>query len=244
MNGSDIDNLSEDELPIPKKFLALYAETKAMGELALKDSVSDDLLSMVVAPHQVYGPRDALFLPNLLNACRTGKLRIFGSGRIRISMTHVDNYCHALVLAEKKLYPGSPCLGQFYVVTDLEPQLFWGVLDQASVYMGYSSLYSKWALPTWLLWPAAYFVSGLAWFCGAVGLAPEHKVLNFCKINPFTVRMLTIHRYFNVSKARKELGYEPLHSFHDGWAQTLAWFKANWAAAHRSTEEIRALGWS
>mmetsp|Transcript_88417 Transcript_88417/g.235138 ORF Transcript_88417/g.235138 Transcript_88417/m.235138 type:complete len:105 (-) Transcript_88417:65-379(-) len=58
------------------------------------------------------------------------------------------------------------------------------------------------------------------------------------------VRMLTIHRYFNVSKARKELGYEPLHSFHDGWAQTLAWFKANWAAAHRSTEEIRALGWS
>ena len=39
----------------------------------------DDLLTVSGAPHQVYGPRDNLFLPNLLEAGGNGLLRIFGA---------------------------------------------------------------------------------------------------------------------------------------------------------------------
>jgi nucleoside-diphosphate-sugar epimerase len=45
--------------------------------------------------YQVYGPRDNLFLPNLLEAAGTGRLRVFASGRNRICFTHVDNYACA-----------------------------------------------------------------------------------------------------------------------------------------------------
>ena len=31
--GADIEGLTEDDLPIPDKFLAVYAETKAYGKL-------------------------------------------------------------------------------------------------------------------------------------------------------------------------------------------------------------------
>ena len=92
-DGSDVDGLTEAQMPpLPqKRYLQTYAETKAMGELALTSACCDTLLTCSVAPHQVYGPRDNLFLPNLLEAAGTGRLRIFGNGRNRICFTHVDN---------------------------------------------------------------------------------------------------------------------------------------------------------
>ena len=61
---------------------------------------------------QVYGPRDSLFLPNLLGTMQSGKLRIFGKGDKLIDVCHVDNYCHGLIISADKLYPNSPCLGK------------------------------------------------------------------------------------------------------------------------------------
>ena len=39
----------------------------------------DTLLTVAIAPHQVYGPRDMLFLHNMLGA--GNKLRVFGTVR-------------------------------------------------------------------------------------------------------------------------------------------------------------------
>jgi hypothetical protein len=104
-----------------------YAETKAMGEVAMREATCDDFMTVAVAPHQVYvlislcqraiaiatrhtslmlhryGPRDNLFLPNILEAGGTGRLRIFGDGTNRICFTHVDNYVHGLIIAERAL---------------------------------------------------------------------------------------------------------------------------------------------
>ena len=121
-DGSDVDGLTEDQMPsLPqKRYLQTYAETKAMGELALTQACCDDLMTCAVAPHQVYGPRDNLFLPNLLEAAGTRRLRIFGPGTNRICFTHIDNYAHGLIIAERALRKRSPALGKFYIVTDGE----------------------------------------------------------------------------------------------------------------------------
>ena len=100
-------------------FLQPYAETKALGEKAVRDAcgvAEGDLLTVAVAPHQVYGPRDVLTLPSLLETAGSGKLRVFGDGENMISWCHVDNYCHGLILGAEALYPGSPALGKYYVV--------------------------------------------------------------------------------------------------------------------------------
>ena len=54
------DGLTEEQMPsLPqKRYLQTYAETKAMGELALTQACCDDLMTCAVAPHQVYGPRE------------------------------------------------------------------------------------------------------------------------------------------------------------------------------------------
>ena len=48
------------------------------------------------------------------------------------------------------------------------------------------------------------------------------------RLNPFNVKMLTIHRYFDIANIRRDLGYEPLVRFEEGWPQTVDWFKENW----------------
>ena len=93
--GADIDGLREDQLPIPDKFLALYAETKAQAEKQVAAACGKEgVLTISVAPHQVYGPYDSLFFPKLMETAGTGCLRIFGTGDNMISVCFVDNYCH------------------------------------------------------------------------------------------------------------------------------------------------------
>lgn len=227
-NGDDVDGLTELQMPsIPMtRYLQEYARTKALGEIEMREALDDNFFACAIAPHQVYGPRDNLFLPNLLEAAGTGRMRVMGDGRNRICFTHVDNYCHGLIIGEQKLYKGSPVLGQFYIITDADthpnPQgyaLFYDVFDEAVQGMGFPSIKAKWSIPTWLITFIAYICVLIELLCcGLVRL----------KLNPFAVKMMTMHRWFNVSRSEQELGYKPIIPFRKGWDETIVWFRENW----------------
>lgn len=228
--GVDVSGAIGQDMPFPEpgKYTAAYAETKAMGERAVSEwTERGDILAVNVAPHQVYGPRDALFLPNFLVAAKTGQLRVIGSGNNRISMCHVDNYCHGLILAADQLFAGSPVLGKFYIVTDGAPQNLWGILDQAVVDLGGNSLLAKYKVPLWIIYPVAYIVQMMGWLTG----------MRF-RLTPFSVCMLTIDRYFDISTTKRDLKYEPLIGFEEGWKGTIEWMRKRpewWQAAANAT---------
>lgn len=223
----DVDGLTESQMPdIPQaQYVAEYSATKAEGEILFREACKrNELLFIAVAPHTVYGPRDNLFLPNMLEAAGVGKLRIFGKGDSRVGYTHVDNYCHGLIIAEKQLYDGSPHLCKFYVCTDgathPDPRgfsIFWKELDRAIVGMGFDSLYEKFALPFLLLRIVAFF-------CDMISSVTGTKL----KLGWFTLRMLTMHRWFRITAAQQDLGYEPVVSYQEGWPDTIEWFRDNW----------------
>lgn len=216
--GQDVTGQTEDELPIPNKWLAMYAEAKAKGEIAVSEACCDELRTISVAPHQVYGPYDNLFLPNLLETAGNGRLRIFGSGRSIISVCFVDNYAHGLMCgADAISEKDSPALGKFYIVTDGEPQKFWVMINTAIVSMGFVDLNTKFHLPVWLLYAVAYVADVIGYLIGKK-----------FKLNPFNVRMLTIHRYFSIENAKRDLKYEPVKKFSEAWPMTIEWFRANW----------------
>ena len=61
-------------------------------------------------------------------------------GENRICFTHVDNYAHGLIIAERALTAGGNALGKFYIVTDGETHphkegylYFWDVSARATV---------------------------------------------------------------------------------------------------------------
>ena len=116
------------------------------------------------------------------------------------------------------LYKGSNALGKYYVITDGNtPVLFWKFINQAIIKMGFVNLETKFHLPIWLLTSVAYI-------CGFLTLITGKQF----KLNPFTLRMLTIHRYFNIDNSIRDLKYKPLVSNVDGWNQTIEWFQINW----------------
>jgi nucleoside-diphosphate-sugar epimerase len=237
--GADIEGLREDELPsLPlASYLQEYAASKARGEMAMRAASCDDFLTVAVAPHQVYGPRDNLFLPNILEACGTGRWRVFGSGRNNICFTHVDNYCHGLIIAERALSKGGRACGQFYIVTDgdTHPHAegyanFYDCIHEAALAMGFDDFKQKAALPLWLLWPAAYVSLFITWLTGIR-----------LKLTPFTVLMLTMHRWFSISNAERDLHYKPIVSFKSEWPKTLVWFRENWLPVFRR-DQARSKG--
>ena len=240
MDGSDLDGVqAEDlpELPLPS-YLQAYAESKAKGELAARNaSNGKDFFTVAVAPHQVYGPRDNLFLPNVLESYGGGTLRYFtcartGYGKNKVCFTFVDNYCHGLIIAERALYPNSPALGKFYIVTDGDthpykegPCYLWELINETGKSMGFPEIKDKVPYPSWLLIPLAYVAEYVGWAIGKK-----------MKLNRFNINMLTMHRWFRIDGAISDLDYKPIVSYEDGWRDTLEWFRENWLVKYNNDD--------
>ena len=154
----------------------------AVQEACNVDTDDNGLLTMSVAPHQVYGPHDSLFLPKILETAGNDRLYIFGSGQNLISICHVDNYCHGLLCGADALCKDSPALGKYYVVHDGAPVNCWKLLNHAIIAMGFTDLETKIHLPKWFLYCIAYMCSFVAFLTG----------IKF-KMNPFVVRMKPSH---------------------------------------------------
>lgn len=181
-------------------------------------------------------------MPNILEAAGTGLLRIFaeprtGNGRNRVCFTHVDNYAHALIQGAAALYKDSPALGKFYVVTDGDTHPapegyahFWEVVDAAGMAMGFDSIWAKYKLPVWFLMPVAHVCDAIGWLTG-------RKL----KLNPFNVRVLTMHRWFDISNATRDLKFTPIIGFDEGWPDMADWFKEHWLPRFRISRRSAGL---
>ncbi len=240
MDGSDLDGVRTTDLPkLPmKSYLQAYAGSKARGELAARNANDgENFFTVAVAPHQVYGPRDNLFLPNVLESYGGGTLRCFtcartGYGKNKVCFTFVDNYCHGLIISERVLYKNSPALGKFYIVTDGATHPYkegyaylWELINETGKYMGFPEIKDKVPYPSWLLMPLAYVMDYVGWAIGKK-----------MKLNPFNINMLTMHRWFRIDSAVEDLQYQPIISYDDGWKDTLEWFKQNWLPKYNNDD--------
>ena len=159
-----------------------------------------------------------------------------GNGLNKVCFTHVDNYCHGLILAESNLRNRrSPIAGKFYIVTDGDTHTFkegygymWKEIDKAIVAMGFESIWNKMKLPYWFLMILAYICVVLGWILG--------KTL---KLNPFNIKVMTMHRWFDTSAATRDMDYHPIIPFDEGWKDTCEWFKKNWLPAFKKSGESR-----
>lgn len=71
------------------------------------------------------------------------------------------------------------------------------------------SLFSRFKVPTALLYSIAY-----------IG-----KIFGNFRLTPFTVTMMTIDRWFDITNAEVDLKYKPVVERDVAWAQTIQWYK-------------------
>jgi nucleoside-diphosphate-sugar epimerase len=193
----------DETAPLRPDSKALYAATKAMAEQSVRRGSGDGLETAVLRPRMVWGPGDTTLLPSIAEATKAGRFAWIGGGGHRTSTTHVDNVVEGLLLAAAKGRPG-----EAYFVTDGEPVVFREFVSALLETQGIDP--PERSLPIWL--GRAIAAGGeMAW--RTLPLRGEPPLTRFAFW--FSSQECTI----DISKARRELGYEPVVRRDEGLAE-------------------------
>ncbi len=178
---------------------SLYAATKARAEEEVLRG-GRKIATVVVRPRLVWGAGDTTLLPEILEAVRKGRFKWIGGGRHRTSTTHVDNVVEGLLLAAER---GEP--GQVYFVTDGEPVVFRDFVSTLIASGGEEPPTGSLPAPVAL---ATAATSELAWRTLPLrGEPPLTRLAYWLSAQECTI---------DITKARRDLGYEPVTSREDG----------------------------
>jgi nucleoside-diphosphate-sugar epimerase len=180
-----------------------HADVKIEAErLALDFHQRHGVEVTILRPGLVYGVGEKN-IPRLLDAIRRGKFRYLGSRKNIVPMVHLDDVVAALLLAAEK--PAAN--GRVYHITDGSRTTIGELVDCLSEL-------SQLPRPEKVL-PLA--VPKLA--CVVFETLQRLKLRNKPgPINRVGLRFLGTSRSIDISRARRELGYEPQVSFREGMA--------------------------
>ena len=148
----------------------------------------------MLRPRLVWGPDDVTVLPGFVEAVENGRFSWVGGGTHLTSTSHIDNVVHGLRLAAEKGRPG-----EAYFVTDGEPLVFRDFITRLLATRGVTPPDRN--LPVPLARVAATASEALWRLLPLPGDPPITRLAYFLTANEVTI---------DISKARSELGYEPL----------------------------------
>jgi nucleoside-diphosphate-sugar epimerase len=214
-DGRDLEGVDESA-PHARRFLASYPASKAIAERLVLAADGDRLATVALRPHLIWGPGDPHFLPRFAARARRGRLVLPHAPGKRIDTVYVDNAARAHLLALDALAPGSPAAGRAYFITQDEP---------VTVTRWVNALLDAAGLP-----PVTRHVPARLARLGAAAVEYGYRLARVRAQPPLTrlaaVQATTSH-WFDISAARRDLGYEPRISMADGLARLAAHLSEN-----------------
>ncbi len=189
-----------------------YTLTKAEGEnLVLKHISEKQLPAVILRPGFVYGTRDRIVLPRVMERLKNQTFKFLGTGDQLMNNVHVDN----LVAAVNAAIEHDNAVGEIYNITDgrlvTKKEFFTTIAKEAgypipdkSVPLPVARVLAKIMESTWRL------------------LGKQEAPL----LSSARIKFLGLNLGFSIEKARKELDYDPKVDFADGMRQTIEWCRS------------------
>jgi nucleoside-diphosphate-sugar epimerase len=187
----------------------VYQRTKVEGERIARETGARTQVEVVIArPTGIYGPGDRRLL-KLFRGVARRRFVILGSGTIFYHLTYIDDLVEGFRLCGE--VPAAA--GRTYIlaggeVTTLN-ELAAAIAEEAHVPP------PRVHLPVWPFWLAGAACEAV---CTPFGIEPP--------LYRRRVDFFTKSRAFDITRARRELGYDPKVSLREGIRRTLEWYRA------------------
>jgi nucleoside-diphosphate-sugar epimerase len=205
------DHFGDDETePLNKTGADAYALTKVEAEELLNDYVRREKVPAVaLRPGWIYGPRDRVVMPRIIDRLRDGKFAFLGTGEQLMNNVYVGNLVHAIWLALEK----DEAVGQAFNVADgrlVTKHEFFGTIAELA---GLPKPTRH--IPLGVARPLTYALEGL-WKLLGVDQPPL--------LSRARLKLLGLNLDYSIAKARRLLGYDPQVDFQEGMQVTMEWF--------------------
>ena len=202
--GGDIEGVDES-IPLATHFEIAYPATKAEAEQLVRSANSTELGTVALRPHLIWGPHDPQLTARILARGKIGRLRLVGKGLKLIDSVYIDNAVDAHLLALDRIAPGAACAGNAYFITQGEP------MPQRDLING---ILKAGGLP-----PCEKYISPRAAYALGAIMEIIWKVLGRLDepmMTRFVAKQLATAHWYDISAAKRDLGYAPLISVTQG----------------------------
>ncbi|MBK6533369.1 MAG: NAD-dependent epimerase/dehydratase family protein [Deltaproteobacteria bacterium] len=206
----------DEEHPSPPRFTDRSAEALSLADDLVGAAGNDAFSTVVIRPGILWGADDTRWLPAVLRRVLAGRWRWVDGGRSMVPTSHVDSVVDAMV----RSLTVEAAAGRTYYVTDDERVTAREFVTRSVAAAGAGKV-SAGSLPYW----AAY---ALGWWAE---LGDDPLACHRAEVS--TLGQVA---YFNVQRARKELGWTPVASVDEGMRSLAAW------ATKRGGAEVVARG--
>lgn len=208
-DGSDMEGVDES-VPYPDMFHAHYPKTKALAEQAVRGAAGQGLPAMVLRPHLIWGPGDNHLIPRII--ARANRLMQVGPGNNLVDTIYIDNAADAHILAADSLKAQPELSGRVYFISQDKPIRLWEMINAILGAAGLDPVKRRISKRT-------------AWTIGAI-LEFSYKLLTIRsepRMTRFLAEELATAHWFDISAAKRDLGYSPKISTEEGLARLEKW---------------------
>lgn len=184
----------------------VYQNTKLEGEqIARETGARTGIEVTIVRPSGIYGPGDRRLL-KLFGGVARRRFPMLGSGKIYYHLTYIDDLVEGFRLCGE--LPAAA--NRTYILAGGEVTTLNELVKLTAEVAGVDP--PRVHFPVWPVWTAAALCEAV---CVPLGIEPP--------LYRRRVDFYTKSRAFDISRARRELGYAPQVGLRDGIARTLAW---------------------
>jgi nucleoside-diphosphate-sugar epimerase len=203
-DGRDMEGVDES-VPYPRHHDAPYPATKAEAERLVRAANDSTLATVALRPHLIWGPGDTNLIPRIIARARMGRLRRIGRRVNLVDSTYIDDAATAHLNAGDRLAPGAPIAGQVYFLSQGEPWPVWDLVNRI-LQAAHLPPVTR-TIPTRLA-----LLLGTA--CETLGHAL--RLEDEPPMTRFLARELSSAHWFDISAARRDLGYQPSVTIEEG----------------------------
>ena len=211
------ENGCDESAPYADKYLNFYGESKAVAEKMMIAANGDvtltgtPLQTVSLRPHLIWGPGDPHLVPRVLERANAGRLKLVGKQDKLVDTIYVDNAAFAHILAAERLSLASAkgelaqCAGKAYYLSNDEPITMAAMLNKILDCKDLPAVNKR--VPTSLAYGIGALLETLY---GLLGKQQEPLMTRF------VARQLSTSHYFDISAAKRDLGYSALVSIDEG----------------------------